>query len=137
MSAAAKPAPHAEVVTKAEILELAKAEREHADAQAAASKAESTVKALRLSLVERVLGLTSDELKYLSQDEVQRLYLLRLHKHLWKPEKSAPLFVFEETSHARRPDWKDLYVELEGEAAALAVIADTLMTYSYRVKVEV
>ncbi len=136
MAAAAKPALRTEVVTKAELLELAKAEREHAEAQSAASIKESTVKALRLSLVEKVLGLTSDELKHLSQDEVQRLYLLRLKKGLWTPAKNAPLFVFEESSHMRRPDWKTLYSAIQGEAAALRVIAETSATYSYRVRVD-
>jgi DNA polymerase III psi subunit len=137
MAAAAKLALRTEVVTKSELLELAEAEREYASAQSLARAAEDTVKALRLSLVEKVLGLTSEQLKHLSQDEVQRLYLLRLKKGLWTPQKTAPLFVFEESSHARRPEWKDLYIGIEGEAAAAQVIAQTDTTYSYRVRVEV
>ncbi len=136
MAAAAKPALRTEVVTKAELLALADAEREYAAAQRSAAMAESTVKALRLSLVEKVLGLTSEQLKYLSQDEVQRLYLLRLKKGLWTPAKNAPLFVFEESSHMRRPDWKTLYSAIQGEAAALRVISETSETYSYRVRVD-
>jgi len=137
MAAAAKPALRTEVVTKAELLQLAKAEKEYADIQRHASFAESDVKARRLALVEKVLGLTSEQLKHLSPDEVQRLYLLRLQKRLWEPQKSAPLFVFEESSHARRPEWKDLHIALNGEAAAARVVAETETTYSYRVKVEV
>jgi DNA polymerase III psi subunit len=136
MAAAAKPALRPEVVTKAELLELARAEQEHTSAQSAASLAESTVKALRLSLVEKVLGLTAEQLKHLSQDEVHRLYLLRLKKGLWTPAKNAPLFVFEESSHGRYPAWKSLYAAIVGEGKAARVQAETSATYSYRVRIE-
>jgi hypothetical protein len=136
MSASAKPVIVAAVVTKAELLELADWEKKNSEAKKAASDAERNVNARRLALAEKVLGLTLDELKHLGPDDTQRLFLLRLNKHLWTVQRGAPMFTFEKYSEGRYPAWKSLFVAVAGEGRAAQVQIETQATYSYRVKVE-
>ena len=136
MSSAAKPAFVAEVVTKAELLELAEWEKKNSEAKKAASDAERNVNARRLALAEKVLGLTLDELKHLGPDDTQRLFLLRLNKHLWTVQRGAPMFTFEKYNEGRYPAWKALFTAVAGEARAAQVQIETQATYSYRVNVE-
>jgi hypothetical protein len=136
MSASAKPVIVAEVVTKAELLELGDWEKKNSEAKKAASEAERNVNARRLALAEKVLGLTLDELKHLGPEDTQRLFLLRLNKHLWTVQRGAPMFTFEKYNEGRYPAWKALFTAVAGEARTAQVQIETQTTYSYRVNVE-
>jgi hypothetical protein len=135
MSAAAKPQLKPALVTKAEILELARLEARHETAKKMASGAEKEVGAARLSLVEKVLGVTGDELKKLDPAKVEKLFAQRMARGLWIEEKGCPLFRFVKTNEGRYPAWAALYVEEMGESAAARVKVETEPTYSYKVDV--
>lgn len=136
---AAKPAlekPSPALVTKEELEEIRAAEQAHTDAADKAKLAETKVKALRISLAEKVLGIrSSDELKALPPEKVQKLYAERHAAGLWKLQRGAPVFAFGKTSQGRYPEWKKLYLGELGESAANARIAETDPTYSYKVEV--
>jgi hypothetical protein len=90
----------------------------------------------RQALAEKVLGVKSaEELKALSPKEVEKLYAKRLTAGDWKPERSAPAFMFLKTSEGRYPAWKQFYVDLAGETAAAEISANTNPIYSYAVQV--
>jgi hypothetical protein len=124
------------IVTKDELLELADWEQKYADAKKKVSAAEAELKFRRQALAEKVLGVKSaDEMKKLSPKEVEKLYARRLTAGDWKPERSAPAFVFLKTSEGRYPAWKQFYVDLAGETAAAEISANTSPIYSYAVQV--
>ncbi len=124
------------LVTKDELLELADWEKKYADAKKKVSAAETELKFRRQALAEKVLGVKSaDELKQLSPKEVEKLYAKRLTNGDWRPERSAPAFVFAKTSEGRYPAWKKLYTDEFGEAAAAEIQSNTDPIYSYAVEV--
>ncbi len=136
MTAAAKPALATAVVTKAELIELREAEEDYSKFSKKASDAEKTVKALRLQLAEKVLGVRSEsELRALPLEKVEKLYAKRLTDGLWELGKGAPVFAFDLTKAARYTAWKELYIEEKGEAHAIQKTNDTDVTYSYRIEV--
>jgi hypothetical protein len=138
MATATKPAKEVAVVTKDELLELAESEKEHAKAKKKAADAERDVKLRRYKLAEKVLGIkTEDELKALPPEKVEKLITKRLEAGDWKPERGAPEFTFKKSSHGTYPSWAKIYIAEHGQSAALAIVADTPVTYSYTVEVEV
>jgi hypothetical protein len=136
MTAAAASLKSAAIVTKDELLEIAKWERKFADAKKAASEAEREVEFLRIQLAEKVLGVRSKEhLKGLDPAEVQKLFATRLTAGHWKLERGAPAFVFVKSNEGRYPAWAQLYVGAMGETAAARIKAETPVSYSYTVQV--
>jgi len=139
-STAAKPALEKSVlvVTKAELEELRDAEKAHADAAKKAALAEATVKSLRFTLAEKVLGIeSSDELKAMSPEKVQKLYAKRQAAGVWVLGKGAPVFAFALSSKGRFPAWKALFISEQGESAANQAMLETDYTHSYKVEVAV
>lgn len=124
------------IVTKDELFELADWEKKYADAKKKATEAEKELKFRRLALAEKVLGIkTEDRLKELSPDQLVRLMTKRLTAGDWKPERSAPDFSFQLSNQGRYPSWSALYAEELGETAAARIKAETAVTYSYAVQV--
>jgi hypothetical protein len=124
------------VVTKDELSEIAEWERKCADAKKKVSAAEKELAFRRQGLAEKVLGLkSSDELKRLAPDKLQKLQARRLEAGDWKPERGSPEFSFSKTSEGRYPSWKQKYIDKLGETAAAGISADTPITYSYCVEV--
>jgi hypothetical protein len=124
------------IVTKDELLELADAERKYAEAKKKESAAKKQVEFQRQRLAEKVLGVkSSDELKQLPPEKVQRLYAKRLERGEWEPGKNAPAFKFVKTNQGSYPSWKELYVEAFNQSKADEIAAETPMTYSYAVEV--
>src|ERR1017187_9621703 len=122
------------IVTKDELLELADWERKYADAKKKVTAAEKELAFRRQSLAEKVLGgNSSNELKKLPPEKVQKLYLKRLADGDWKLERGAPAFAFTKTNEGRYPSWSALYVKETSETAAAKVRAETPITYSYAV----
>lgn len=124
------------IVTKGELEDLANWERKSADAKKKVSIAEKELAFRRQSLAEKVLGIkSSDELKQLPPERVQKLFEQRLDSGAWKAERGAPAFAFTKTNEGRYPSWSQLYVDELGETAAEKIRANTPLTYSYRVTV--
>jgi hypothetical protein len=124
------------VVSVDELTELAEWERKYADAKKKASEAEKELNFRRQALAEKVLGVNSSEdLKKLPPEKVQKLYAQRLAAGDWKPERGAPVFAFAKTNQGCYPSWSQLFVEEMGETAAARVRSETPLTYSYRVEV--
>jgi hypothetical protein len=124
------------IVTKDELKEIAELEQDSAKAEKKARDLKKQLEFQRLRLAEKVLGVKSaEELKKLSPKDVEKLYARRLTAGDWKPERSAPAFVFLKTSEGRYPAWKQLYVDLAGETAAAEISANTNPIYSYAVQV--
>lgn len=133
MPTAAKPTA---LVSTHELEQLAYLERKYVEAKRKVSELEFDLKPLRQALAEKVLGVkSSDELKQLSPKEVEKLFAKRLTNGDWKPERSAPAFVFRKTSEGRYPAWKQIFIELKGEAAAAEIHSNTPPIYSYAVEV--
>jgi hypothetical protein len=126
------------VVTATELIELAEWERKYADAKKKASAAEKELNFRRQSLAEKVLGVnSSDELKKLNPAQVERLQEKRHEHGDWKAERGAPAFRFVKANEGRYPSWSQLFVAEFGEVAAHKIRAETPITYSYAVSVEV
>lgn len=124
------------IVTKDELTELAEWERKFSKAKKKASEAEKELNFRRQSLAEKVLGLkSSDELKKMAPEKVQKLLAQRFEDGDWKSERDAPDFSFSKTSQGCYPSWSQLYIEELGETAAAAIRANTPITYSYCVEV--
>ena len=135
-AAAAKIA--CQVVTEAELRELAELEKEYAKANREKSESERQVKAARLMLAQKVLGVkTAEEFSALDPDKVDQLMAERELQKLWKPEKKAPPFVFLKTWNGRNPSWRDEFIKVKSEAEAEKITADTDMAYAYRVDVAI
>lgn len=136
MNAAAAPAQIA-VVTVAELNELADWERKYAERKRLVSAAEKEVLFRRQALAEKVLGLKSaDELKAMPPKKVDKLYADRKDAGEWKTERNAPSFCFTKTHEGRYPSWLDLFIQEMGETAAARVKAETPVSYSYAVQVD-
>jgi hypothetical protein len=124
------------LVTKDELFEIADWERKYADAKKKASAAEKELAFRRQSLAEKVLGVTSsDELKKLTPDQVQKKLVKRLEAGDWKAERGAPEFAFVKTNQGCYPSWAQLFVAEMGETAAARIKAETPIVYSYAVEV--
>jgi hypothetical protein len=124
------------LVSTAELTELADWERKLADAKKKASAAEKEVKFRRIQLAEKVLGVKSEEdLKQLDPSKVLKLFTKRFEVGDWRPERGAPEFRFIKTSEGRYPAWAQLFVAEMGETAAARIKAETPLTYSYAVEV--
>ncbi len=137
MTAARAPALATEVVTKAELIELRDCQEEYKRAAKKADALEAKLELLQFCLVEKVLGLKSaDELKSLPLEKVQRLCDRRQDQGLWELGEKAPIFTFRQTSHGRYPAWKELFIGLRGEAAAMRITNQTKETFSYRIEVD-
>jgi chlorite dismutase len=54
---------------------------------------------------------------------------------VWKCSRNTPPFLFLKTSSGRYPAWRQIYVEMNGEAAAEKITAETPVFYGYRVDV--
>jgi hypothetical protein len=133
-TAAAKLAPV--VVTKDELLELAKLEADYAKAKKKVSDTEKELKFHRIQLAEKVLGVKSeDELKQLTPAQVDKLLAKRLEAGDWRADRNAPEFRFTKTSQGSYPSWAQLYIAELGESAAARVRAETPVIYSYSVEV--
>jgi hypothetical protein len=138
MSTAAKPALETAIVTKAELLELADAEKRFAKATKDQNEAKGEVERRRQAVAEKVFGIkTSDELKILAPKELLKLLGRRFESGKWQPEKSAPEFSFVQTHSGRYPAWKQVYIDAHSESEAAEIVEDTPYTYSYRVSVAV
>ena len=126
-----------EIVTAAELTELADWEKKYAERKRLASQAEKEVASRRIALAEKVLGVkSSDELKAMPPRKVDKLYADRREAGEWKAERNAPSFCFTKTHEGRYPSWLDLFTQEMGETAAARVKADTPMSYSYSVQVD-
>lgn len=137
-SAAAKPAATSALVSKDELVELAEWERKYADAKKKASAAEKELNYRRQALAEKVLGLnSSDELKALSPEKLEKLRNRRFDAGDYKLERNAPLFSFIKTHQGQYPSWRSLFIGEMGETAAARVQAETPISYSYAVEVQV
>jgi hypothetical protein len=124
------------LVTKDELLELAKREQEYAKAKKKQSAAEKEVKFRRLALAEKVLGVkTEDELKALTPEQVHKRTIHRLEAGDWKPDRGAPIFAFKKTHQGAYPSWLNLYIAEKGQTAADRISAETPLSYSYCVEV--
>ena len=124
------------LVTKDELFEIADWERKYADAKKKASAAEKELAFRRQSLAEKVLGVTSsDELKKLTPDQVQKKLVKRLEAGDWKAERGAPEFEFVKTSSGSYPAWAQIFKAQMGTSAAARISAETPTTYSYAVEV--
>lgn len=135
-ASAAKQAPETVVVTKAELVELRECEEDLVKFKKKASEAEKQVKFRRQAIVEKVLGLQSeDDLKRLPLERVQRLSARRLANGDWELGKGAPEFAFEQVSKGCYPAWKQLLIAEVGETAVSKISAETPETYSYRIDV--
>jgi len=136
MSPTAALARETAVVTKSELVELRDWEDDLAKFKKKSSEAEKQVKFRRQAIVEKVLGLQSeDELKRLPIEKVQRLYARRLANGDWELGKGAPVFAFEQTSKGCYPAWKQFLIAEVGETAVNKISAETPETYSYRIEV--
>jgi len=125
------------VVTKDELLELADWERKYADRTKKVSEAEKELKFRRAALAEKVLGVTSEELKRLSPQQLENRLTRRLEAGDWKPGKGAPEFSFVKNSQGSYPAWKQEFIKTQGETAAAEIIKNTPLVYSYAVEVAV
>lgn len=124
------------LVTKAELLDLADWERKYTAATKQVAAAEKELKFRRQALAEKVLGVeSSDELKKLSPQRVDKRFADRLKAGDWKPERGAPEFSFVKTSQGAYPAWKQLYIGEFGETAANEIASKTPIVYSYAVQV--
>jgi hypothetical protein len=124
------------VVTKAELLELAEWEQEYALATKKVADAKKELDFRRVQVAEKVLGIkSSEELKTLSPDQVERRIAKRLEAGDWRPQANAPEFAFVETSHGSYPAWSKLFIEKLGESAANKIRTETPVNYSYSVQV--
>jgi hypothetical protein len=128
----------AEVVSRDELVTLARLGERYAAAKKAVSDVERSLEAARLALAEKVLGTeTTKDLRLMDPEQVEELMADRHKNGLWKAARNAPPFVFLRTSSGRYPAWKSLFVSLQGEAAAEKIVAETPTFYSYRVDVAV
>lgn len=126
------------IVTKGELLELAEAEKTYAKRTKDLANAKAEVEQLRQQLAEKVLGITSsDELKVLSPEKVEKKIARRAELGDWEPGPGAPEFSFIKTHQGRYPAWAKLYAEKFGESVAKQITAETDPVYSYRVDVEI
>lgn len=133
-----KAASDTQVVTEAELLELAELEKHYAQAKKLESLCERKTKAARLSLACKVLGIkTATEFSALDPEKVETLMAERAGSKLWKAEKKAPPFVFLKTWEGRTPSWRDEFIKLKSEAEAEKLTANTPTAYSYRIDVAV
>ncbi len=124
------------LITRDELMELADWERKCAKAKKSVSEAEKELTFRRTALAEKVLGVKSaEELKKLPPAKVQKLQAARLEAGDWRLERGAPEFLFSKTREGRYPAWKELYIGEMGETSANEIIAETDVTYSYRVEV--
>lgn len=125
------------VITRTELLCLREAEKKYREAVAAQTAAENIVKPLRLEFATKVLGITtSDELRAMSPEEVERLLQKRAKQCEFETVRGAPQFRFVKTSSGRYPAWKSLFISRLGEAVADSITAETPMLYSYIVQVD-
>lgn len=123
------------VISRDELEELAELERQYADATESVNLVEKALKAARMGLAEKVLGVMADTFRTLDPEHVEKLMAARRDRGLWKPARGAPPFVFLKTSSGRYPAWKSVFIAEHGEAAAEKIAAETPTTYSYRVDV--
>ena len=132
----AAPAREVAIVTKDELLELAKLETDYAKAKAKVAAVEKDLKFQRIQLAEKVLGVKSEnDLKALTPAQVEKLVEKRREAGDWKPERGSPEFAFVKTSQGRYPAWAQLFKQEVGETAAARIPAETPEQYSYRVEV--
>lgn len=132
----AAPAREVAIVTKDELSEIAKLESDYAKAKAKVSAIEKDIELARISLAEKTLGVKSkDELKKLTPAQVEKIFTKRLEAGDWKPERGAPGFTFVKSNEGRYPAWAQLYVQELGETAAARIKAETPVSYSYAVEV--
>lgn len=138
MPTATKPDSAIAIVTKHELLDLAEAEKNFAKRTKDLAAAKREVEQQRQALAEKVLGITSsDELKQLSPDKIEKKIVRRAEAGEWQLGPGAPEFSFIKTHEGRYPSWVKLYAEQFGESAADKIRDETPLTYSYRVDVEV
>jgi hypothetical protein len=95
------------------------------------------LKAARLGLAEKVLGEAAKDLRLMDPEHLENLMAERARLGLWKCSRNTPPFLFLKTSSGRYPAWRQIYVEMNGEAAAEKITAETPIFYSYRVDVAV
>jgi len=126
-----------EVVSRDELIELADLETRYAAATKAVSEVERALKAARLSLAEKVLGEAAEDLRLMDPEHLENLMAERARRGLWKCSRNTPPFLFLKTSSGRYPAWRQIYVEMNGEAAAEKITAETPIFYSYRVDVAI
>jgi hypothetical protein len=125
-----------QVVTTAELVELADLEEQYAELCKSQADIERKTKAARLSLAQKVLGVESaEQFKALDPETLERLMAVREEKGLWKTERRAPPFLFIKTSAGRYPAWREEFIKRASEAEAEKITAGTDKTYSYRVDV--
>jgi hypothetical protein len=125
-----------ELVTRAELLELADLEKSYAEACKEVSDLERRTKAARLSLAQKVLGVESEEqFKKIDPEMLESLMAVREEKGFWQSERKAPPFIFLKTNEGRYPSWKQEFIKVESEAEAEKIVAETPKSYSYRVDV--
>lgn len=124
------------MVTRSELVTLRDAEQEYARAVRRVNEAEQHVKPLRLALAEKVLGIkTSDELKALPPEDIEKLMAKRLREGLWEAVRGAPRFKFVKVSSGRYPAWKAEFVAVCGEVKAETITAASPSVYSYRIEI--
>lgn len=136
--AAAAQAKAVEVptVTRIELSEIAKWEKQLSEAKKVVSEAEKQLDWRRLALAVKVLGVgTEAEYRALDPDELAKLMWKRMDAGKWKLGYGARMFSFEKTAEGRYPPWGRLFIEHMGEAEAKAISAGTPKLYSYRVEV--
>ena len=128
----------AEVVSRDELVILARLEERYPAAKKAVLDVEKSVQAARLLLAEKVLDAeTAKDLQLMDPEHLEKLMAVRHEKGLWKPGRNAPPFVFLKSSSGRYPAWKSVFIALQGKAAAEKIVAETPTFYSYRVDVAI
>lgn len=142
MSAARKLPPasaiQTQIVTRAELEELAALETSYKELKGPHDDAEKRLKAARLALAQKVLGVESaEQWSALDPETLDELQNLRHEQKLWKPERHAPPFVFLKTWSARLPSWRDEFIKVQSEAEAERITAETPKRYAYRIDVAV
>jgi len=127
-----------QIVTHAELFDLAQLEKQYSEANKAKDAVERKVKAARLALAQKVLGVkTADELAALDPSTLDELMAVNEQKGVWKSERKAPPFLFLKTWEGRCPSWRDEFVKLKSEAEAEKITAETDKRYAYRVDVAI
>lgn len=133
-----KTALDTQIVTEAELLELAKLEKAHAEAAKLQSLCERKTKAARLSLASKVLGVKSnEEFAALDPEKVEALMAERADSKLWKAEKKAPPFIFLKTWEGRKVSWRDEFIKTQSEVVADKITAEAAKSYAYKIDVAI
>lgn len=136
MSTAAKPRPESEVITRAELRELAEWETKAAKAKRDLAEAEKQLYPRRLQLAQKVLGVEIEaDYRAMDPQKIEKVMLSRFDKGLWRAATGAMEFSFVKTYEGRPTSWKDVALTHLGELEVARIAAATPKLFSYKVEV--